>query len=160
MSEFKVEVNGKEVELSKLKDYNSSEIHEIGPGTYHLVYNDKSYKCEVQSIDSAKGLVELSLNDVDYTCQIISPVRQTIQSLNLSNRNKAISKNLTAVMPGMVLDVLVSDGQKVNVGEPLMILEAMKMENILKAGFEGVIQKVHCQKEDAVEKGQILIEIA
>ena len=62
-------------------------------------------------------------------------------------------------MPGMVLKVMVKEGQVVQPGDALMILEAMKMENILKAGQRGQINKICCNESDAVDKGQLLIEI-
>ena len=60
-------------------------------------------------------------------------------------------------MPGLVLDILVKVGDEVKKGDPLMILEAMKMENILKSASDGVIKKINVEKKQAVEKGQVLI---
>lgn len=61
-------------------------------------------------------------------------------------------------MPGLVIDVLVKEGDTVQKGEPLIILEAMKMENILKAATEVKIKKVLVEKGKAVEKNTTLIE--
>ena len=61
-------------------------------------------------------------------------------------------------MPGMVLNILVAEGQEVKKGEALIILEAMKMENILKSPTDGVIKKIAINKGVAVEKNQILIQ--
>ncbi|HNM32873.1 MAG TPA: biotin/lipoyl-binding protein, partial [Chitinophagales bacterium] len=64
-----------------------------------------------------------------------------------------------APMPGLVLDILVEAGQAVNKGDNLIILEAMKMENIIKASGSGTVKSIHVQKKDAVEKNQLLIEM-
>jgi biotin carboxyl carrier protein len=61
-------------------------------------------------------------------------------------------------MPGMVLNVLVNEGQTVKKGDALLVLEAMKMENILKSPAEGTIKKITAVKGTAVEKNQILIQ--
>jgi len=65
---------------------------------------------------------------------------------------------LDAPMPGNILDVLVSKGDKVAKGDPLLILEAMKMENVIKAPTDVTIQKINVLVGDNVEKNQTLIE--
>jgi pyruvate carboxylase subunit B len=66
---------------------------------------------------------------------------------------------IVAVMPGKVLRLLVKPGQYVEEGDPIGILEAMKMENELHASQSGVVRVVHVQPGDDVEKGQVLLEI-
>jgi biotin carboxyl carrier protein len=63
-----------------------------------------------------------------------------------------------APMPGMVLKILVKDGDEVKKGDPLLVLEAMKMENILKSPTDGVIKKIAAVTGVAVEKNQLLIQ--
>ena len=65
---------------------------------------------------------------------------------------------LDAPMPGNILDVLVSKGDKVAKGDPLLILEAMKMENVIKAPTDVTIQKINVLVGDNVGKNQTLIE--
>jgi acetyl/propionyl-CoA carboxylase alpha subunit len=62
-----------------------------------------------------------------------------------------------APMPGKVLDVSVAVGQEVNAGDPLLILEAMKMENVLSAEIGGTVKEVHAKAGDMVEPGKLLI---
>jgi biotin carboxyl carrier protein len=62
-------------------------------------------------------------------------------------------------MPGKILRLLVEPGQYVEEGDPIGILEAMKMENELHASQSGVVHAVHVQPGDDVEKGQVLLEI-
>lgn len=62
-------------------------------------------------------------------------------------------------MPGLVLKMNVAEGDAITAGEPLMILEAMKMENVLSADADGIVKAVHCKEGEAVEKRQLLIEI-
>ncbi len=65
---------------------------------------------------------------------------------------------LDAPMPGLVLKVHVSAGDAVERGDSLLVLEAMKMENDIKAHFDGTVSSVHVSTGDAVGKGAILIE--
>jgi biotin carboxyl carrier protein len=64
-----------------------------------------------------------------------------------------------AIMPGKIVRVMVEEGQSVEEGEPVCVLEAMKMENELHARQSGIVQAVHVQAGDDVEKDQVLIEI-
>ena len=67
---------------------------------------------------------------------------------------------LTATMPGQVRAVLVEAGQVVVAGEPLLILEAMKMETRLTAPRDGEVARLFCAEGDVVERGQKLVELA
>jgi biotin carboxyl carrier protein len=62
-------------------------------------------------------------------------------------------------MPGMVLKILVVPGQQINKGDGLVILEAMKMENILKAASPAIVKAIKVNERTAVEKGTVLIEL-
>ncbi len=64
-----------------------------------------------------------------------------------------------AIMPGKIVRVLVQPGQRVRAGDPVCVLEAMKMENELQAKKDGVVRAVHVQPGEDVEKGRVLVEI-
>lgn len=60
-------------------------------------------------------------------------------------------------MPGMVLQVMVESGQQIKKGDAIVVLEAMKMENILKSPSDGVVKTVKVIKGDKVEKNQVMV---
>ena len=62
-------------------------------------------------------------------------------------------------MPGKVLEVLVSEGDKVAAGAPLMVLEAMKMEHRIVASADGTVIRVHYRAGDQVDQGASLLEV-
>ncbi|HNY15116.1 MAG TPA: acetyl-CoA carboxylase biotin carboxyl carrier protein subunit [Bacteroidales bacterium] len=66
-------------------------------------------------------------------------------------------KEIVSFIPGTVLDILVKPGQKVSAGEKLMILDAMKMQNLLKCTIDGKIKTIPVKKGDKVSKGTVLI---
>ncbi len=68
-------------------------------------------------------------------------------------------KVIPSFIPGTVLDILVTEGQVISAGDDLMILDAMKMQNKLRAASDGVIKKIFVAKGDKVSKGSILIEL-
>ena len=70
------------------------------------------------------------------------------------------SRELRAPMPGKVLEILVEEGQSVEEGDAMLVLEAMKMENVLRAGTAGVVSAIGVKKGSAVEKEAVLISMA
>lgn len=67
---------------------------------------------------------------------------------------------INAPMPGMVVDVLVKEGQRVDSGEPLVILESMKMQMQLRSPFNGQVSRVAVSNRAQVEKGTLLVQVA
>ena len=82
-----------------------------------------------------------------------------IRSLTAPSAAGAGGGVVKAPMPGMVVRVLVTEGESVVAGQGLVVLEAMKMENELKAPAAGVVRAVLATPGAAVEKGSVLIEI-
>ncbi len=68
-------------------------------------------------------------------------------------------RKVLSFIPGTILDILVKPGQAVKKGEGLMILDAMKMQNLLKSSIDGKIKKISVKKGDKVSKGSMLIEL-
>jgi pyruvate carboxylase subunit B len=66
---------------------------------------------------------------------------------------------ITAPMPGIIINVLVKEGDTVNPGDPVVILEAMKVENTLTASCGGKVVSINCARADSVKKGQVLLQI-
>lgn len=74
--------------------------------------------------------------------------------------SSAGGKSITAPMPGNILDIRVNIGDKVSKNKPLLILEAMKMENEIVAPQDGTITAIHVQKGDTVNAGTLLVSIS
>jgi biotin carboxyl carrier protein len=83
-------------------------------------------------------------------------------SKKFENRNKyqpVDPKRILSFIPGTVLNITVIEGQQVEKGCDLMILDAMKMQNKLKSPISGKIKKIHAKMGDRVSKGTLLIEL-
>ncbi|MDA0378441.1 MAG: biotin/lipoyl-binding protein [Bacteroidetes bacterium] len=83
---------------------------------------------------------------------------QLLAAWGATEGNAGRESRIEAPMPGLVLKVLVAIGQPVTKGDSLLVLEAMKMENDIKAHFDGVVKTIKVGAGDAVSKGQLLIE--
>ncbi|MCO4795668.1 MAG: acetyl-CoA carboxylase biotin carboxyl carrier protein subunit [Bacteriovoracaceae bacterium] len=66
---------------------------------------------------------------------------------------------LKTQMPGKIIKVLVSEGDKVEKGQTLILLEAMKMENEIKSGVDGTVKSIHIKEGDALEQGILMMEV-
>jgi biotin carboxyl carrier protein len=82
---------------------------------------------------------------------------ELLHKLGMDNLSAQKVSELKAPMPGMVLKVLVSEGEEVKKGSNLLILEAMKMENVIKSPADGVIKTIKVSPADKVEKNQVMI---
>ena len=83
---------------------------------------------------------------------------------SLKNRRtiyKAVKdkKKISTFIPGTISSIFVKEGDKVQIGQKLLILEAMKMENEILSPVEGIIKKIYIKKGDTTKKDQLLIEI-
>lgn len=133
----------------------------VGPlgGAYHLIRHGKSYRCELRHLDRIHKTLAVVIGKREFTVRLADQYDQLVQRLGLSVNPEAATNEVTAPMPGLILNVLVEVGQEVEAGTPLLVLEAMKMENVLKADGEGTVKEIRVKQGEAVEKRQLLIEM-
>lgn len=129
-----------------------------GQGYFHVLKNNVSYRVEVLKTDVTEKKVTLRINGKTLTLQVQDSFDQLLNQMGLGSMNARKVNDLKSPMPGLVIDIPVQEGQAVAAGEPLIILEAMKMENILKAPADVTVKKVLVQKGKAVEKNEVLIQ--
>ncbi|AZI25092.1 biotin/lipoyl-binding protein [Pedobacter sp. G11] len=163
---YKVKVNEQfqfdiEIEKNNLK-INGEEIFidsaALDNGTAHLLYKHQSYNAEVISIDKAAKTCQVKVNGTVYSVGVEDQYDQLLQQLGLDTLVSNKITEIKAPMPGLVLNVMVAEDAEVKKGDSLLILEAMKMENILKSSTDGIVKKIAVIKGDKVEKNQILIQ--
>lgn len=126
---------------------------------YHSIENRKNYDVKLLKVDFPKKAYEIVVNGNKYKVQINDELDALIQKMGLKLSDKKKEKDSKAPMPGLILNILVSEGQEVKEGEALLVLEAMKMENMLVATTDCIVKKIHVKKTDAVDKKQLLIEM-
>ncbi len=156
---YKAKVNEKfEFEWNEA-EIAASDILEIGEGEFHVLKNNTSYNATIQSIDYQNKTATVRVHNQTYQVNISDKYDQLVKKMGLSIASNAIARDVKAPMPGLVLDILVEAGQAIEKGDSLLILEAMKMENVLKAAGSGTIKSIEVAKGAAVDKNQILIEL-
>ena len=162
---FQTKVNGKNFEIIKNDDgFNINgepfewDFVKISEGYFHILYENKSYRAEVVKADRAAKSFQFKINNKLHIVEVKDKFDLLLEKMGMTNGSTAKINNIKAPMPGLVIDLKVKTGDVVKAGDPLLILEAMKMENILKSPGGGTIKNVKTKKGDSVEKGQVLIE--
>jgi biotin carboxyl carrier protein len=143
-------------------------------------YSYKKHKIKVEIIEEADGFTLISANGIRYPVEIVSRQQNayeillngvsysfTVETPFSLKRKKILStlspgnkiEKIKAPMPGKILDIMVEPGQVVNIGEALLVLEAMKMQNTLTSTLKGTISKILIIAGDNVGKDDLLVEI-
>ena len=136
----------------------SWDLIKVNENLFHLIHDSNSYTIEIVNSDDTKKRSKIKVNGVFLTYWFKTSMTFYWKSLGCSIQSKDEHSEIRAPMPGMILDVLVKEGQEVSKGEKLVILEAMKMENIIKSSSEGIIETINIHKGMNVEKNQVLIQ--
>jgi len=134
------------------------DVLDLKSNHFHVLYKNKSYSVEVVSSENKSKNAIIKVNGKTYQTHIEDQYDQVLKELGMENLAGKQITHIKAPMPGLVLNVLVTEGQHLKKGDNLLILEAMKMENMIKSDTEGIVKKIHAIKGDKVEKSQVLIE--
>lgn len=143
-----LKVNGKSITLDSVR---------LSDNQTHVLYQNRSYSIEIVSEDKQEKTMAVKVNGNTYHITLEDQYDQLLKKLGLDNMAANKVKEVKAPMPGLVLNIVVKEGQEIKKGENLLILEAMKMENILKSPSDGIIQKIAVNIGDKVEKNQVLV---
>ncbi|MFD2552280.1 biotin/lipoyl-containing protein [Bizionia sediminis] len=131
-------------------------VHEAA-NTYHVLHENKSYKIAIVKQDFQTKQYQVKVNGTTYNVAIEDPLDLLIKDLGFEIGASKQINDITAPMPGLILDIAVTAGQEVQENDTILILEAMKMENVITAPRSGIIKSVSVKPNDAVDKNQLLI---
>jgi len=159
---IKVTVNGKKefsVEGNSL-DGNAAEwdMIEVRDNTFHIIKDHKGYNATLISFNAEEKTMVLNVNGNDYEISIKDKNDLLLQQLGINLKSSSAVQFIKAPMPGLIIQVSTSVGDEVKKGDSLLILEAMKMENVIKSPRDGKIKKVNIQLKQPVEKNQVMLE--
>ena len=159
MKTYVVSVNNEEIALNS-KEVSELDIVKNSDTEYHILQDNEKYSAKLLHTDYLAKKRTVEVNGNNYTIAIADEYDQMVKQMGLLTASTKKEKNINAPMPGLILDILVTEGQEIKEGEQVLVLSAMKMENIITAPSDGVVKLIEVKKDDAVEKGQLLIEIS
>jgi biotin carboxyl carrier protein len=141
--EWKVSLDGNEVDASAV---------EIAPNTFSVLVNGESY--QIRIAPRADGTLTLHTGLAEYHAEVADP------RLWRGRKHAALEaegrQQITAPMPGKVVRVLVSEGETVEAGQGLLVVEAMKMQNEVRSPKSGKVEKLLAKENQAVNAGDVL----
>ncbi|MBS3018496.1 Acetyl-/propionyl-coenzyme A carboxylase alpha chain [Comamonas sp. PE63] len=123
------------------------------------ICNGKAFTCQIERGNGKNPLaLRVIHNGTQADVLVLSPKGAEMHKLMPYKAPPDLSKFLLSPMPGLLVDVAVQPGQKVQAGEKLAVIEAMKMENILFAAQDGVVSKISASKGDSLAVDDIILE--
>ena len=132
------------------EDFGGGEFHlRTGTGNFHVQLLERQ----------PNGYLLFQVNGKLYRTRVKDEMQQLLSEMGFNAGPPSGETRLTAPMPGKVLQILVDEGGDVTAGDPIVILEAMKMENELRAPGNGRIHDIRCRTGSSVEKHQVLVTI-
>ena len=123
----------------------------------HIIKNNKSYTATPVSINAEEKTMVINVNGNDYEVSIKDKYDLLLQQLGINAKSSATVNLVKAPMPGLIINIAVKEGDEVKKGDTLLILEAMKMENVLKSPCDGKIKAIKVELRQAVDKNQLLV---
>jgi biotin carboxyl carrier protein len=144
----------------QLIDSDNITLNDSDVNNQIILDNNKAKLVSVKEVNHELKRYQIQIDGRTYQVQISDAVDQQILKMNLKSKKSNQLKELRAPMPGLVRQVNVQVGDEVDSGDSLFILEAMKMENVLKSPVNGIVSDLFVKPGESVEKNQILLSFS
>lgn len=154
---YKIKVNGSHTFDVTKETMESLDVAETATHKYHILQNNTSIKAEILNADFNKKLYSVKVNNNTYQVNIYDALDQQIEALGFEIGTSKQVDDIKAPMPGLILDITVTEAQEVKENDALLILEAMKMENVINSPRDGIIKSISVKKGETVDKNALLI---
>jgi len=137
------------------------EVGEITGGTAQVTVNGKPYKIIIEGYDNSNGGVAAAPVQTSVQAPVNPPVstKPIVPAPAAGRTAPAGAGSIVAPIPGLILDIMVKVGDSVEAGDPVVIIEAMKMENNLVADTAGTVMEINVQKGAQVNTGDLIMVI-
>lgn len=155
---YKIKVN--EYEFSFLNDQiDAIDLVQRSPVEFNLLKDHRSVNAKLVAEDNCGKKLTIEIEGENFDIEIKEELDQMLEKMGFGAVVNKHIKEIKAPMPGLVLEISVTEGQKVLEGEKVLILVAMKMENSIMIHTTATIKSIKVSAGQAVEKGQVLIEL-
>lgn len=154
-----IEIEGQRFEIDQ-REVHKLDVSEVMPSQYEFEYNQKKYSVRLIDFDLNNRRCVIEINGHSREAKIYRELDIMIENMGLNSSQSKKQSSIHAPMPGLVSSIRVVEGDVVTQGAPLIILEAMKMENVISAPHDAVIKKINVTVGQAVERGFAMIELA
>jgi len=155
---YQASVNGFTFNFTKTA-LDTIDLIKRSPAEFHLIKDHRSINAKLVETDITGKKLKIELEGEIFDIEIKDELDQLLEMMELGSTSNKQVREIRAPMPGLVLEIAITDGQEVNEGDKILILQAMKMENIIIIHSRAKIRKVVVAAGQAVEKGQVLAEL-
>ncbi len=155
---FKVKAGGFEFTIDEAA-VHAADMVKRSSTEFNLIKDHRSVNARLLESDITGKHVKIEVDGETFDIEIKDALDQMLDQMGFNSASTKHIKDVKAPMPGMVLEVSVTEGQQVKEGERLLILSAMKMENSILIHADATIKKVKVSAGQAVDKGQVLVEL-
>lgn len=136
----------------------NGDIAALGNNRFHVIWNNKSYNIEILDRNPAEKTVHLLIDGQHYHTTAKDDFDLLLEKMGMQNGSAQKINNVKAPMPGLIQSIAVAEGDNIAKGDNLLVLVAMKMENVIKSSGSGVIKTLKVTPGQIVEKNQVLLE--
>ncbi len=161
----KVKISEKVFELEKINggfEINGEEIEmDTAPyeeKAFHVICHHQSMDVRILTFDTHTKTMTISLEGKVLTLSIVEPHDELLQKVSAAAGNGQTHEKILSPMPGMIQRILISEQDDVSAGDPVVVLNAMKMENVLKSPVSGKVKEILVSEGEQVEKGKVLVQ--
>ncbi|MBC7947788.1 MAG: biotin/lipoyl-binding protein [Chitinophagaceae bacterium] len=154
---YKVSVNGYDFSFTK-KEIDELDFVKTSNHEFHIIRGNQSITARVEPSSNDKK-INVGIAGETFQVEIRDKLDQVLEKMGFGSAANKVLKDIKAPMPGLVLEIAVVEGQEMNDGDKIAILEAMKMENSIMIHGKAVIKKILVSAGQAVDKGQVLVEL-
>jgi biotin carboxyl carrier protein len=157
-TKYKVKVNEFEFAFTQ-EQLDAVDIIQKSPEEFNLIKDNRSVNAKLVGSDSTGKKAAIEVQGETFDVEIKDELDQMLEKMGFGLAINKPIKEIKAPMPGLVLEIAVSEGQEVAEGEKILILVAMKMENSIMIHTNATIKRIAVVAGQAVEKGQVLVEL-
>ena len=157
--DFFIQFSGDDKKTGTLNDKAFGwDVSQVSENVYHVIKDNRSFNVEV--LEAEEGQQRIKVNGNLYETQTIDKFDALLKKLGMEKGGAGKVNELKAPMPGLVLEISVEVGQAVTKGDRLLVLEAMKMENVIKCPTDATVASIEINKGETVEKNQVMIRFS
>lgn len=140
-------------------DLTALDLLQTAPNKFNCIYQNRSVNAMLEPAEGSDKKFKVSIEGEIFLIEIKDEMDQLVENMGFGQGATRQLTSIMAPMPGLVLEINVVDGQTVNQGDKILILEAMKMENSISVPSSAVIKKILVSKGQAVDRGQVMVEL-
>ena len=155
---YKVKANDFEFSFSQ-EEIDTVDMIKKATGEYNILKHHRSVNVKILSADIVTKKLTIEVEGEIFEVEIKEELDIVLEKMGFGFSSQKQIKEIRAPMPGLVLEIVVSEGQDMKEGETILILQAMKMENSIVIQNSATIKRIMVAAGQPVEKGQLLIEL-